>query len=682
MLRLRHLRLRATTHTTIYGCDIPFAAGLNVLHAGNTSGKSTCLQSIIYALGLERSLGPQLEVPLPYAMRERIHKHPDEPYEPVLESYVELEIENSRNEKLVVRRDVIGDRDRRLIQSWNVPRLTEPNAAGARRDFFVRDPGAAQRDDGFHSYFAHFLDWELPQVPRFDGSESPLYLEAIFPMLFVEQKRGWSTIQGPFPTFLRIQDVARRVMEFLLDLQAGNIRRERAELRRMLTTLQQRWTDKLSFLEELGGRVVRSRGIPTSPTAEFSHRPEVTIEVLQDDDWQPISVVIERSMVRMGELDSIDIPTADSAAPAIQEQLIQARARADELMATVETVRGDYSTQLEEHRAIERRVEALEADLKRNQDALRLKRFGSELGKAAGEQICPTCHQSVSSELLPTVASAGMGIEENIAFVRSQLELYKATLAGSTERLNDYRARYYSDEQEMKERQQEIRGLRQSLVQPGSSPARSVIEEIVRRQAFIDRLASIQQGADSLMDELKSIATEWAILQDRLQRLSADDLTAADKEKINDLQSAIQRHLVRYGFRSFQPNEIHLSSDNFRPLVYTREKGEIIEKEINFEVSASDAIRLKWAYYLSMLSTSQRQMTKHCGLVIFDEPGQQEMEKPSLAAFLDWASKRLRENQQVIVATSEQRERLANVLDGTAARLISFEGFILQPTTN
>ena len=56
---------------------MPFKAGLNVIQAGNTSGKSTSLQAIIYALGLERSLGPQLDVPLPYAMRERIHPRKD-----------------------------------------------------------------------------------------------------------------------------------------------------------------------------------------------------------------------------------------------------------------------------------------------------------------------------------------------------------------------------------------------------------------------------------------------------------------------------------------------------------------------------------------------------------------------------------------------------------------------------
>src|SRR5579863_7073152 len=111
MLRLRHLRLRAATQSKVYGCDIPFAAGLNVLQARNTSGKSTCMQAIIYALGLERSLGPQLEVPLPYVMRERIHSQRDEPYELVLGSYVELEMENASGQALTIRRDVTGGKD-------------------------------------------------------------------------------------------------------------------------------------------------------------------------------------------------------------------------------------------------------------------------------------------------------------------------------------------------------------------------------------------------------------------------------------------------------------------------------------------------------------------------------------------------------------------------------------------
>ena len=59
MIRIRHLRLRAITAKQIYAADIPLQTGLNIIQAHNTSGKSTCLQAVIYAMGLERSLGPR-----------------------------------------------------------------------------------------------------------------------------------------------------------------------------------------------------------------------------------------------------------------------------------------------------------------------------------------------------------------------------------------------------------------------------------------------------------------------------------------------------------------------------------------------------------------------------------------------------------------------------------------------
>ena len=70
-MKIGHIRLRALTPSRTFGVDIPLKDGLNVIRADNTSGKSTCLMAVVYCLGLERSLGPNLNVPLPYAMRRR-----------------------------------------------------------------------------------------------------------------------------------------------------------------------------------------------------------------------------------------------------------------------------------------------------------------------------------------------------------------------------------------------------------------------------------------------------------------------------------------------------------------------------------------------------------------------------------------------------------------------------------
>src|SRR5262249_35296648 len=154
-------------------------------------------------------------------------------------------------------------------------------------------------------FLAQFIGWTLPQVPRFDGTEGPLYLEAIFPMLFVEQKRGWSVVQGPFPTYLKIQDVSRRVMEFLFDLDAGKIRRQRSELRSLVEAVSQRWIERRKLLAEQAERVGRIRGLPASPSAEFVTSSEIKLEIYRNDVWQPISSAIAESKNHIKELEGI-----------------------------------------------------------------------------------------------------------------------------------------------------------------------------------------------------------------------------------------------------------------------------------------------------------------------------------------------------------------------------------------
>lgn len=678
MIQLRHLRLRSFTATRAFGADIPFEAGLNIVQAPNTSGKSTCLQAIIYALGLERSLGPQLTVPLPYAMREQIHQFKEDPYDLVLQSYVELEIANAQGEIVVFHRDVVGGKSTKLIQTWNGPALSSEMPRGEQRDYFVLDGGSATNESGFHAFLAQFLDWDLPIVARYDGTECPLYLEAIFPMLFVEQKRGWSSIQGPFPTFLRIQDVARRVMEFLLDLETAKNRRRRADLRAAISELAGRWSDRRKAMEEAASRVGRIRGLAAQPSAEFAAAQTLDLQLYYQGEWTRLVDVLQMATSRVAELEASQVETVEQAAPDIQTRVTDLRSELDTLSAVLEAVRGDYGAETQDNAALEERVAALETDLKRNQDAQKLQRLGSELGRAASEHVCPTCHQGVSNELLPTVESLGMALDESIAFVKSQLELYRSALLNSRERLQEIAARYRGSERDLQDKQQQLRVLRQELTRPSASPSRAAIEEIVRLEAFIDRLASIDELANSLMDELREIASEWALASSSLRQLPADELTAADKRKIEHLQTAIRRHLERYGFRSFQPGEISLSYDNFRPLVLRSDKGETVEKEINFEMSASDAIRLKWAYYLSCMELMRDFSVNHPGLTIFDEPGQQEVESSSLFEFLRSASQSAQNGQQVLVSTSETYEAVSATL-GESANIVSFPGFILQP---
>ena len=88
-----------------------------------------------------------------------------------------------------------------------------------------------------------------------------------------------------------------------------------------------------------------------------------------------------------------------------------------------------------------------------------------------------------------------------------------------------------------------------------------------------------------------------------------------------------------------------------RPIAEVLDDGEVVQREIGLNDSASDGTRLKWAYYLSMLALAREVPINHFQLNIFDEPGQQEVEWESMVQFLKWIAVHVKDRQQVIVTT-------------------------------
>lgn len=218
MLRIRHLLIAVNTDKGQFGRRQDFGDGLNVVRAENYAGKSILLQSIIYALGLEGMLAPTHDVPLPHAVTDYLDYAGGRAN--VLDSMVSLEIENRAGKFLTVQRSIAGERHRHLVTVYEGRAVTHKEALETRRDYFVREAYAAVSERGFHRRLAEFLEWTIPVAPRFNDTDCPLYLETIFPLLYVEQKLGWGRIPARYPTWFGIRDVGRRTVEFLLGLDA------------------------------------------------------------------------------------------------------------------------------------------------------------------------------------------------------------------------------------------------------------------------------------------------------------------------------------------------------------------------------------------------------------------------------------------------------------------------------
>jgi len=263
---LRHLFLDVLTSDGRYGRRLDFGDGINIIRADNSMGKSTLMQSIIYGLGLEGMFGPSHDVPLAHATTEYLeHEHGKAS---VIESKIFLEVENSRNEFLTIKRTIKGANSQHLMTVIVGRALTGVNSAGAREDYFVREPFAAVSERGFHRRLAEFMGWELPNVPRYDDVDCPLYLEAVFPLLYVEQKLGWGKIPARYPTYLGIRDLARRTVEFLLGLDAYKIAIEKIAVQDEIGRIRAAWGTLRSQIGKVAAPISGMvDGVPPEPIA-------------------------------------------------------------------------------------------------------------------------------------------------------------------------------------------------------------------------------------------------------------------------------------------------------------------------------------------------------------------------------------------------------------------------------
>ena len=80
-------------------------------------------------------------------------------------------------------------------------------------------------------------------------------------------------------------------------------------------------------------------------------------------------------------------------------------------------------------------------------------------------------------------------------------------------------------------------------------------------------------------------------------------------------------------------------------------------------MSASDTIRTKWAFYVALMDTATRSPSgHHAGLLVFDEPRQQETAHESLAALVQELRVTTAEGNQVLYATSASANELEPIL--------------------
>lgn len=566
-LRIRHLRLRAETSSGPFGADILFSAGLNVLWADNTKGKSTCLRGLLYALGLERMLSPRREIPLTYVMTSHLEEDDKTGvHHTILESSVSVELENASGRIITVRRAVKSAGDTRLVTVFQGPQLTNGTGQYEQRDYFVLDPGAAQREAGFHRYLAEFMGWELPRVRRFDGSETMLYLETVFPLLYVEQKAGWSSMPAAFPNYLQIRDVGRRAIEFLMDLDTHVLELRRQQLDMDLASNNSAWSSKRSEILSVAALAnARVQGIPSAPIISVADIEAAFLQAPASDEWRPLEEIMSALRGSVAELREAEIPDVEDVSDAAAEELSRVMEAAAEQNANRNALFRARQAEIVQQASVQRRIAALEEDLQKNQDAQKLRNFGSKLTEAFAADHCPTCSQPIQDTLLAQQASAAvMPVEDNIEYIKSQRAIFQRLNAQVEAAIASLDRRLAEATAEVNETNSRLRALRADLVSPSHSPSTAKLEERLRAEARLDTLEDVQQRFEQHKIALVALAARHSQILAERQALPADRLSPEDQAKLNRMTSLIQQQAASYGFTTFPAEEIEIAPDSFR----------------------------------------------------------------------------------------------------------------------
>ncbi|SEI12057.1 AAA domain [Rheinheimera pacifica] len=660
-LTIKRLKVCAVTRDGDFFTEITFDKGLNIIRAENSSGKSTCINAIAYAFGLEAILGPSRRKPFPRSLYQMLETSKSDSSEHVvLRSYIELDVENSNEQKVMLIRDVEGLNEKVIVHDFT---------SGLKEDYFLGSSGSvgsAKSRKGFHFWLESFIDWKLPSVTTYEGKPIKLYLECIFPLFFIEQKRGWSEIQANTPTYYGIKGVKKAAIEYCMGLEDYSKRNKVVELSKALDDLKVDWEKvktSAASLAEFGNLRLELN----SNLEKDSFFPLVNFFVSHEDSQSHISDYISGIKVKLNQLKS---NTNEWPLNKEREELharFRATSRKIEVsVAKEESLRVSIS-------GLNKKIETIDFDLDRYKQLRRLRTVGGETGISTEIKNCPICESEMYDSLIKITSGAKpLSIEQNIDYLKNQKDFYSTIVENQIEELisiekviSNLRSRIAEEEFELRKLSEEEHRY--------ISLFGSTIKKIAGLENEIKELSKLYSQSELLNKRARDIHTDWHKDKLALDFAKKQESNSISFNRIVQLTDVLKKNMALFGYNNANINYLKISDQTLRP--------ELDGYDIVADSSASDYIRIIWSYTLALMELAyENEDVKHSGFVVFDEPRQHETNKNSFKSLLEKANSLTNSGGQVIIATSIQTEELLSYNLNSKANIRIFEDgeYILQ----
>lgn len=657
MLFIRRLKIIIKTAEGNFGLDNTFSKGLNFIASNtNTEGKSSCIEAIYYCLGIEEILGGKNDKALKPVFKNKIDYN-GKTYVPI-ESNFYLEIENERKNVVTINRNVEKQLSHNsIVKVYSGDIENTLNGKCDSSEFYVHLSGSATSQKGFHKFLEEFIGWKLPEVPTYDENDRKLYLQTIFPALCIEQKRGWSGLLTTIPNF-GFKDVKKKVIEFILNLDIIANEKLKAEQKINELHIKNEWSIIISEMNS----ILRNNNC-TIPN--LFEQPKI----LDEENMKMLGVF------KQEEQDNIYIEEYINKLKEQSRRLSQSDLRVGEniekLQEELEDLKNDiqqdeeiYDAQLKqinlerkEIEAVTKSLEIINKDLENNRDIQKLKKLGALKSSKIINDICPTCNQKIKDCLLSQSDNLNvMSVEDNIKHLQEQKKLLEFTIKAHKNNIEQYN----KFAENMKTNIEKKRRMSRKIINDIYSTDTSVAETIVYKKVTIDNeveeLQKVIAEIDVYKNRLLDLSKEWAVFVETRKSISKDSYSEEDNIKIKELQNDFKKRITNYRYSSIDNlSEIEISKEKLLPTVYGF--------DLTSDCSASDNIRVIWAFTLSLLCNSLAYNGNHPNVLVIDEPEQQSIVSNDLYNFLNDLYE-VKENSQIIVGITLKDDELKNYVKG------------------
>jgi len=653
MLRINRVRIEINTINGKYGFDKPFDKGLNfIVSTESTSGKSSISLAIYYALGFEQLIGGHGSKILSRAYKNKI-KDGDVEYN-VLESGVYVEIFNGIQINTLYRSGKSESRESKLITVYQGDIDQVRTNSCSRKDYYVNMQNSATNEYGFHYYLENFLGVDLPIVPQQDGSERKLYLQLIFSAMLIEQKRGWADFYSAMPN-LGVKDPKRRVPEYILGLEKLDLAKKKIELKNREANLKNRWHSLREdiFLEAKKEKFLVD-GIPLNPEI-IEDNSLKGMKLIYAENEKLVEDIIEGFHNEINQLNILK-PKIVENFEELEVELRETEFESEKMQEKIFILNKNLIKEQNKINSLEYNIQIIDNDLQTNYDARKLKNLGSDIGVVTMEGKCPLCHHSIEDSLLPTNASyLNMSIEDNIRHLKAQKNALEYTLL-------NHKSNHESIKMDLDIANENLRGLRRlakslrnDLYKVDDDVSETLLYKRIELEKKNENILLLSQSFESKKAMFKELSNEWREYLNDKENLPVDDFSEGDKEKLIKFKTNFIENLEKFRFSS----ELEYKKLTISPSTYLPEMDGF---DMKFDSSASDHIRVIWAFTLALLQTSLEKGGNHPGLVIFDEPAQHSIVLQDLVALFK-CIKSISGDYQTILAITINNNEINKVLD-------------------